>query len=160
MSDYKRINGIIKSIANRGAALDKLVQTTGMDILKHIDEHGEVSLACKLFNAMPQGSRRLALAHWFIDNGKIEANTDKEKAKEFPFVFAKDKATRLERAAEKPWFKYKKERDVADEFSLDQAIAAFKAKVQRAIDKGQLQAADERIAIIQRLEVKDEAKAA
>lgn len=160
MSDYKRINGIIKTIAKRGASLDKLIQTTGLDILKHIDEHGEVSLACKLFKAMPKGSRRNALAAWFIDHGKIKAQSDKTKSAEFPFVYDGSKATNLERATEKPWFGYRKERDVADEFSLDAAIAAFRAKIQRAIDKGQLEEHDERIVQIKALKFEEPTKAA
>lgn len=160
MNDYKRISGIIKTIATRGASLDKLIQTTGLDILKHIEQHGDVSLACKLYKAMPKGSRRNALAGWFIAFGKLKAQDDKSKSQEFPLVFDRSKVTNIEGATDKPWFEFKKEKDIADEFSLDHAIAVFRAKVQRAIDKGQLEENDERVAQIKAIKFDEETKAA
>lgn len=147
MSDYKRINGIIKTIANRGANFDKLVQSTAIDVIKHVEEHGEVSLACKLFNALPNGSRRNALAHWFMKFGKIKLNVDdKGKTdKAIPFAFDKERETNIEGAKELAWFDAKKEKSLDDEFNLDDKINRLMREINKAVEKGQLAANDPKV---------------
>lgn len=153
MSDYKRISGQIKTIANRGAALDKLIQSTGLDVLKHIEEHGEVSLACKLFLAMPNGSRRNSLAHWLLSYGKVKLNVDaKGKSdKAIPFAYAKDKTTDLEGAKGKAWYDAKKEKSLDEEFNLDDSLGRFLKTVAKAVEQGKLAADNPKVVALRQL---------
>lgn len=142
---YKAINGKIKTIANRGASFDKLVQEVAEEVIVHIEEHGEVSLACKLFLALPAGSRRLSLAHWFLKFGKISINTAKGQSKTIPFVFNKDGTTNLEEGKKLAWFDAKKAKTLAQEFKLDDKIDRLLKDVAKAVELGQLAANDPKV---------------
>lgn len=142
---YKAIAGKIKTIANRGASFDKLVQEVAEEVIAHVEEHGEVSLACKLFLALPNGSRRLALAHWFFKFGKVGLNKDKGQSKTIPFVFNKEGTTDLEGGKKVAWFDAKKEKTLAQEFKLDDKIARLIKEVNKAVELGQLAANDPKV---------------
>lgn len=142
------IDKAIASIQSRGAKLDKDVHVTGVSILAHIEQHREVSLMVKLFNALPKGSRRNALVAWAIQYGQVAVNMDKATAKDFPLVFDKSKATRLTEANANPWFNFKKEKAPADEFSFDDELAKFTAKIDAWVKAGKISANDPRVAAI------------
>ncbi|AWY03077.1 hypothetical protein SCYZ1_2 [Pseudomonas phage SCYZ1] len=142
---YKAINGKIKTIANRGASFDKLVQEVAEEVIVHVEEHGEVSLACKLFLALPAGSRRLSLAHWFIKFGKISINTTKGQSKTIPFTFNKEGTTDLEGGKKVAWFDAKKAKTLAQEFKLDDKIERLLKDIAKAVELGQLSANDPKV---------------
>ncbi len=103
------ITKAIASIANRGKKLDNDIQLAGLSVLNHIQLHGDVTVANKLFDALPKGARRLALAEWFFAFGKLSANTDKASVKEgVHFVHDKSKSTALAGATEMPWYQMRK----------------------------------------------------
>lgn len=141
--DKPAIEKSIASIANRGKLLDKDIQLAGESILAHIEKHREVSLFTKLYNAMPNGSRRNALVAWAIGYGQISVNMNKETKKEQPFVFNKDATANLEGAASKPWFDFKKEKEPSEEFSLEAELASFQAKLAKWIKAGKVQEGDQ-----------------
>lgn len=151
MSNYKRINGQIKTIANRGVNFDKLVQSTAVDVIKHIEDHGEISLACKLFLALPNGSRRLALAHWFLKFGKVSINKDKAQSKTIPFVFNKEGTTDVEGGEKLAWFDAKKEKTLAQEFKLGDRIDRLIKEVNKAVESGALAANDPQVLALKAL---------
>lgn len=136
MRTQKQILTAIQHVAINGKALDESVQSIGLDILQHVDAHGEVSLACKLLKALPKGARAKALADWFQTYGKITVNTDKATAKQFPLVFNKDGKTNLEGAAAKQWYKCKPDRPLAEEFDFAAQLSALLKRAAAAEAKG------------------------
>ena len=144
------ILGRIKTIQTRGVGLDKLIQETALGVIKHVEEHGEVSLANKLFKAMPKGSRALALVHWFVAFGKVQVNKDKKTSAEFPLLINKNATTDLAGGAAKPWFECKKAKGtLAEQWNFDSALEAFKKALQKNIDAGNVQPDDRVNAILQ-----------
>lgn len=137
-----QVNGNIKTIATRGQNLDALIQQTALSILVHVANNKEASLAGKLYNKMPKGSRRLALAHWFCKFGTIRVNPTKDKAdsEARPFLFDGDKDLDLTGAEAMQWFDAKKEKALRDEFNFDIAMVNFKKVLDRAIKAGKLDA--------------------
>ena len=136
MRTQKQILTAIQHVAINGKALDESVQSIGLDILQHVDAHGEVSLACKLLKALPKGARAKALADWFQTYGKITVNTDKATAKQFPLVFNKDGSTDLEGAAAKQWYKCKPDRPLAVEFDFAAQLSALLKRAAEAEARG------------------------
>lgn len=134
--DVQACNLAIASIAKRGAKLDADIQNVGLNILNHVAEHREVSLVLKLYNAMPKGSRRNALADWFQRFGQVTVNTDKASAKERPFLFAKDKATDLQGAIAMAWYECKPEKELAEEFNFAAQLAALLKRADSAREHG------------------------
>lgn len=132
MNDVKTIRSAIKAIAQTGAKLDAKIQATGLAILAHVEQHGDVSLANELFNAMPKGSRTASLAGWLMAYGKLRANTGKDKATN-PFRFDATKATDLPSAEAVLWHTFGKPEQAPDElFDLNKAITALIAKAKKA----------------------------
>src|SRR5574337_342395 len=80
-STYMNAAGIEKAIKGRGAKLDADIQTAGLSIINHVAEHGDTTLADRLFDAMPKGSRRVMLAEWFVAFGMIRT-LDKKVAED------------------------------------------------------------------------------
>lgn len=136
MRTQKQILTAIQHVAINGKCLDESVQSIGLDILQHVEAHGEVSLACKLLKALPKGARAKALADWFQKFGKIIVNTDKATAKQFPLVFNKEGKTDLEGAAAKEWYKCKPDRPLAEEFDFAAQLSALLKRAADAQAKG------------------------
>jgi len=134
--DKAGIEKAIESVHNRGKKLDGDIQGAGLSILNHIQQYGEVSLAIKLFQALPKGSRRNALADWFMKFGKVTLNTDKASSKEFPFVFFKGGETDLEGAAAMAWYDCKPEKELLVEFDVQAKVMNLIAQVRKAVSSG------------------------
>jgi len=128
------ITKAIGSIERRGKKLDADIQITGLSCLNHNQEHGDVTLLCKLFNAMPKGSRRNALADWALKFGKVVLNEDKSTAKELPFLFKKTGSTDLSAASETPWYDCKPEKELLEEFNFE---AQWASLIKKAMAAGQ-----------------------
>lgn len=160
--DKAGIEKNIKSIATRGAMLDKDIQLTGVSILAHIDQHKEVSLFKKLYDALPKGSRSNALVAWGLAFGRIEVNLDKDTKKAMPFLFAKDKETKVEDARNNPWFTFKKEKAPSEVFDPAVAFVKFMERINKAIKEGKVSPTDElTIAMVRAEQVaKEQLKAA
>lgn len=130
----------IASIQRRGALLDKDIQSTCLAIAAHIKEHREVTLAVKLYNAMPNGSRKLALVHWFVKFAAVKVNMDKGSKKDFPLQFDKDATVDLEAGAKTAWFDCKKEKELTEEFNPNKELEAFQKKVASWVKAGKVTA--------------------
>lgn len=155
-----QILGQIKTIGTRGAGLDKLIQHTAEAVVAHMAEHKEASLACKLYLAMPKGSRALALAHWFHAYGSVTVNKG-DDSKAIPFKFNMEGTIKLEDGKKKAWYDCKKERELKDEdFDLDAKLYALQAYIRKSQEAGRVTEVDPRIAQLLAFEVKKPAKAA
>lgn len=136
------INKAIASIATRGKKLDADIQTAGLSILNHANEHGDSTLADKLVQALPKGSRKLALVEWMLAFGKLrlldKANPEDAARIAAGAFFAYDKAKRtdLESAGAKPWFDFKPEAPVLTAFDAQAAVQGVLAKLSKAVAGG------------------------
>lgn len=136
------INKAIASIQSRGAKLDASIQHVGLSVLQHIEDHGDYTLAERLVQAMPKGSRRLALVEWMLAHGRIAlldkadpADAERIKAGGV-FKYAKEKATDIEGAALVQWFDMKKEKDVLEAFDVQAALNALLKRVAKMQAQG------------------------
>ena len=145
MSEFMNANQIktaIASIAASGKKLDADIQSAGMSILNHADEHGDSTLADKLIEAMPKGSRKLALVEWMLAYGKLRLlkKADIEDAVRIAagavFAFDKSKRTDLEAAAAKQWYTFKPEAPVATAFDAQAAVVKVLAGLTKATTNG------------------------
>lgn len=126
----------IDSIARRGAKLDADIQDAAMACLWRIQEHGDVGYLCRLFNSMPRGSRRNALAEWAAKYGKVQINTDKTTNKEQPFLFWKEGNTDYDGAMAEPWYECRKEKPIEEAFDFASQLQRLLQKAQKAQDAG------------------------
>ena len=149
MRTQKQILTAIQHIAITGKGLDDAVQSVGLDVLQHVDQHGEVSLANKLLKALPKGARAKALADWFRRFGKIAVNTDKATAKEFPLVFDKAGTTDMELATSTPWYTCRQDKPLAVEFDFAGQLASLIKRAQAAQAKGMHVKGAEQLAALQ-----------
>lgn len=132
------INKAIASIASRGKKLDADIQTAGLSILNHVQEHGDSTLADKLVLALPKGSRKLALTEWLLAFGKLRilSKTNPDDATRIAggsiFAYDKTKNTDLESAAAKPWHDFKPEPDVLTAFDAQSAVQTVLTRLNKA----------------------------
>lgn len=83
MSNHKDIVRGITSIRTRGANLDLLIWRVAASTVLHSVEHNEASLLDRLYNSMPNGSRRERLAAWILDNSDVVLYKGKAEGRVF-----------------------------------------------------------------------------
>lgn len=130
-----QIEAAILSISKRGARLDADIQAAGLAIIAHVGEHGDITLANKLFIAMPKGSRRNSLALWLVTFGKLDVNMGEGRA-ESPFVYKKDGKTDVTGASKVHWFDAKPEQDLTVALDGYAMVRALLKKIDSAVAKG------------------------
>ena len=123
-------------ITEKGQKLDDFIQYTALSVLNHVELHGDISVANKLYLSMPKGSRKTALADFMLKYGKLLPEQDRLKGKTAPFIFGRDKVTNLEAARAKPWYEHKKDPEVIDTLNIHAMIAALVARIERDANKG------------------------
>lgn len=131
--DAAGIDTAIKSIITRGASLDKLIQQAAVSVVKHIDDHGDITLANRLQVSMPKGSRSNALAAFLLATGKVKVRVMpkdatkamKEAFKDMPFEFDREGKTDMEKALGTPWYEFKKPKDISVEFGVKELSAGI-----------------------------------
>lgn len=121
----------IDSIVARGKKLDDSIQLAGLSILNHIQLHGDVTLLNRMALEFPKGSRRNAFAEWALAHGKVELNTGAD-SKAVPFLYSKEKTTKLDEAAAKMWTEFKPELDLDQVFDFQKMLGALIAKAGKA----------------------------
>lgn len=123
--------GIIKA---KGEQFDLAVQEVQLSVLNHADVHGDITMFEALFNALPKGSRRNALAEHAQKYSCIAVNLDADpkKRKAKPFLHVKGKATDLVGAQAEPWFEMSPEKPVDMAFDFKAQLAALLKKADRA----------------------------
>lgn len=124
------IQKAIKSIQVRGKALEKVLHQAAVSCLAHAGEHGDVTLAQKLVEAVPTLARKNALRDWFIAFGRFQYHDEKKT-----IVYAKGKETLLDEAIKMPFWEFKPEAEYIP-FDFDKAITALLKRASQAKDKG------------------------
>ena len=138
MSNAKAIGLKIQSIAKRSTTLRTDIQAVGIDIIRHIDEHGEVSLANQLYLAIGNGGHKAALGQWFLNYAKVSANSNPKTKDERPFLFKAEKVTDVESAMINKWYDAVKAPELDKLFDLHAAIEALLKKATKADSEGKL----------------------
>lgn len=131
----KAVLALIMQIQANGKLLDDEIQLAGMSVIQHIEEHGDITLACTLYLAVPKGARKAALSAWLMTYGKLVPNTGKNM-KEQPFMFKRDGVTDLEGAEQKPWYEFKLDKAPDAVFNLTESIQRLLQRVDAAVQKG------------------------
>ena len=138
MSNAKAIGLKIQSIAKRATTLRTDIQAVGIDIIRHIEEHGEVSLANQLYLAIGNGGHKAALGQWFLNYAKVSANSNPKTKDEKPFLFKAEKVTDVESAMINKWYDAVKAPELDKLFDLHAAIEALLKKATKADSEGKL----------------------
>lgn len=131
----KAIAGLINTIRAEGKVLDDSIQLAAMSVAQHATDHGDVTLACELFKALPKGARAKALTEWLVKYSQLTVNTG-IKAKELPFILDRSKALDLQAGNTNPWFNCKPEKHPSEEFDLIKAMEALLTRADSAAKKG------------------------
>lgn len=100
------IRANIATVHATGKQLEKLAHETALAILQHVETYGEVSLANKLVEALPDMSRRNSLKQWFMEYGKMTYSMKKKQ-----LVFKKDFVTDIPGGTATPFWKLVKEEE-------------------------------------------------
>ena len=133
--DKEKLNALINSIASRGKKLDNDIHRAGVNVIYHIDQHGDITIAEKLIESMPKSSRRKALILWLIDNSKLAYSEDEKK-----YVYDKTKKTNLERAIETPFWEYTQEVKPISPVDLEKRIESLIKQAEKALADEQAKA--------------------
>lgn len=133
----KTVDQIRKTIGAIGKAAAKLtrdVQACAIDCAWHAVEHGDVTLADSLVEAIGKQGRKASLRAWFEGNapmylpkGKTTFAFDKERAKKLKA--AGEEAFR-EAMADKPWEEAKPEAPVVSIFDVSEAADKFMKRIE------------------------------
>lgn len=136
------ITKAIDSVAGRGKRLDADIQLAGLSVLAHIEGCGDTTLADRLVNALPKGSRRLALVEWFIAHGKMRVlnKGDKAEAEAIKsgriFKHDGDRKTDMVGATGTPWHEFRKEPEAATAFDAQAGVMSLINRIKSANEKG------------------------
>ena len=132
MKTIAELNKAIASIKTHGAKLDKMIQTTGVEVLEHFAMYKDNGVVNRLFLALPNGARKNALASWLLAYGALKPNTEKATKAEQPFVYDREKQTDPVAAAADMWYDHKPEKAVDEVFDLQKAVRAILSKAAKA----------------------------
>lgn len=127
------ITKAIASIQKRGVTLQNDIHKTALSCLKHVEMHGDITLANRLLDAMPGMGRKNALADWFVAFGKFTASEDEKNGL---LAYSSDKETMLSEATATPFWEFKPEPKWVP-FDFDKAVTAVLKKAETARKKGQ-----------------------
>jgi hypothetical protein len=130
----KDIEHAIEIIKHKGEQFDMAVQEVQLSTLNHAMLHGDITLWVGLFNALPKGSRKNALAEHAVKYGVIVINMDEDlkKRKAKPFLCDMSKATDLVAAQAEPWYEMSPEKPVDLAFDFQKQLLALLKKADKA----------------------------
>lgn len=124
------INAAISSIQGRGKKLALDIHICAVSTLLHADQHGDITLAAKLVQALPDFSRRNALLDWFQAFGKFGWDADAKA-----LTFDKTKKTQRIEAIETPFWDFKPEAEYKP-FVLAAELKKLVDKAVKAQERG------------------------
>ena len=130
--DTKELKDKVDNWVARGKKWTVEGQTLGLAILGHIEQHGDVTIANRLLTGMPKGTKRNAMAEWLLAFGKLQLNDNKAAAATSPLAYAKDKITNIAGAAQKPWFDFQPEKEIAEMFDIQKAVTGLLQRAEKA----------------------------
>lgn len=139
------IQKAITSIGVRGGKLDNDIQHVALSVLAHgaSEENGgcgDTTLLDKLVQAMPKGSRKLALVEWALAFGQVRKLDSKSEAAAIKagrvFGFDKTRKLDLQGATDKPWHECRKEPSPMTAFDVHSAMKSVMARMKSASAAG------------------------
>lgn len=133
MSNTRQAAEIAKDIASwqkRGVKWTKDGQALGLEILAHIEAHGDVTLADKMVLGMPKGTKRNALVEWMLAFGKLKLRETSSTSQ--VFHLDRGRNTDLDGAKKKPWYEFSPEPPLVTVFDAQAATIAAIDKLLKA----------------------------
>lgn len=95
ITDATKLDAAMVEVGKRAQSFADSVQLVAASAVFQAVAHGNTVHANALIFAVGKGARKTALAQWFLNHGPFVAETDKDKAKEAPFRFNKDKLAEI-----------------------------------------------------------------
>ena len=136
---------ILKRIGNIGKAAKKLtadIQETAVDCALHAVQHGDVTLADQLVDALGKGLRRASLRAWFERNacmylpkGKDKFAYDGERAKTMRAI---PEAELRESLMAMPWEEAKAEEPIVSVFDVSEAFDKFLKRIEKQVSEADI----------------------
>lgn len=105
-------------------------QACGLAVIRHLMEHGDVSLVNRLYKGMPKGAKSAAMGKWLLLHAAVMPNTDKGTKEAMPLKYCRDKVCNLEAAMQVNWYDLMPEPKVDEIFDLSKVIAMALKKAQ------------------------------
>jgi hypothetical protein len=102
--------------------------TLALSILAHHTETGDIGPVNRLLTTMPKGTKRNAMAEWFLAFGKLSVTDDKSR----PMKHDKTKEAKLEDAKATPWYEFQPEKEIVEVFDLQAALKSLLARAGKA----------------------------
>lgn len=120
----------IDSIHTRGKKLDQDIHVAACSSLQHLEEHGDIGMVNRLYNALPKGARKAAMTEWLLKFARVIANDDGKTKATKPFSYSKDKTSDLQGGIKTPWYDLKKDQAPDEVFDIRAAVEAVIKKAQ------------------------------
>ena len=111
MKTVKEMKYAISLIQGNSERLVKMVGKTGVDVVKHAEKHGDITLASLLVNKVAGSVRKQALVVWISDHSPLNWN-DKEQRFTMPKNKDKRRAYLIAEMEAVCWTEYTKEPEV------------------------------------------------
>lgn len=125
------ITKAIVSIQKRGQSLQRDIHVAACSILAHIEAHGDITLATRLLNAVPDMARKNHLTDWLIAFGKLTWDAEAKA-----LAYDSDKVSMLAEAQATPFWEFKKE-PAYQPFDFDKLVKAVLKRAETARKKGE-----------------------
>lgn len=138
--DLKSAAGIqaeIVAIGKMGKTLDLRVQHCAVAALQHMVEHKDHTLLVNLYDVLPKGMRRSAMASWIMQFSQLTANMDGATKAVKPFILDKAKTADVEGAATTMWYDCGKPEQTPDQLlDVNKTVMSLLKKVKEAREAG------------------------
>jgi hypothetical protein len=138
-------NEILKRIGTIGKAAKKLtadIQETAVDCAIHAVQHGDITLADQLVDALGKGMRRASLRAWFERNAPMYLPKGKDK-----FAYDAERAGKLKAIPEPElreslmalaWEEAKAEEPVVSVFDVSEAFDKFIKRIEKQVGEANI----------------------
>lgn len=118
-----------KNWGTRGTKWIKDGQTYALEVLGHVDKHGDSTVADSLVANMPKGTKRNGMIEFMLAFGKLIVHPGADPKQGKFFAYAKDKSTDLAAAAKTPWFEFQPDAPVVEVFDAQAATISALRKI-------------------------------
>lgn len=140
--DVKALNKRIDAFKTRNTKLAQDLHDLGMLCLEHLAAHNDTMPLNRLVLALVRGQHQ-PFGSWCMAFGAVVRTNDKKKAETQPLSFAKDKATDLAAAAEKPWYEFADDAQTGMDKAFDLQVA-----IRSLLKKASGKATEQQVALL------------
>ena len=120
----------IGSIGRASAKLTKDIQTTAVGCVEHAVNHGDVTLADQLVEALGKGLRKASLRAWFEKNAPMFIAKGKDKFSFDPTRKGTWDQEREDTLLASPWEEAKPEEKIVSVFDVSESFDKFMKRVE------------------------------